>query len=56
LALLHPYSPFITEEIRQNMGIEIPLIITNWPEPTEDSIDIDAEKEMDFEQTKRDKY
>jgi len=48
ITILHPYAPFITEEIRENMGIETPLIITKWPEVRKEFIDLDAENDMDF--------
>ncbi len=31
LKLLHPFMPFVTEEIWQTLGFEKPLIISDWP-------------------------
>jgi valyl-tRNA synthetase len=31
LQLLHPFIPFVTEEIWKNLGFEKPLIISDWP-------------------------
>jgi valyl-tRNA synthetase len=32
ITLLHPFMPFITEEIRQAIGLEMLLITSKWPE------------------------
>ena len=32
LKLLHPFMPFITEEIWSHIGFEKPLIVSEWPE------------------------
>ncbi|MDD5089914.1 MAG: valine--tRNA ligase [Candidatus Wallbacteria bacterium] len=46
ITLLHPYTPFITEEIRQNMGIEHSLIIAEWPKAEEKLLNSAAEEQM----------
>lgn len=46
IKLLHPYTPFITEEIRENLGIDTPLVISEWPEPNTAFIDDSAEERM----------
>jgi len=33
LMLLHPFMPFVTEEIWKTFGEKTPLIVTRWPKP-----------------------
>ena len=48
LCLLHPFSPFITEELWHQIKIEDEddIIVTKWPECDENKIDVDAEDTM----------
>ncbi|MDD2714630.1 MAG: valine--tRNA ligase [Candidatus Wallbacteria bacterium] len=46
ITLLHPYTPFITEEIRENMGIAKPLIISEYPQVDQKYLDLEAEQRM----------
>jgi valyl-tRNA synthetase len=54
LRLLHPYMPFVTEEIWQHLKVAAPgshdwaesLMITPWPEPDEAQFDATAEADM----------
>ncbi len=49
LRLLHPYMPFITEEIWSYLpDTRTPLIIASWPEPAPDLVDEKAEEEMEL--------
>lgn len=56
LRLLHPFMPFITEEIWQALTPYLPqdrqrppsIMIAPYPSPTEGAIDIDAEREMEM--------
>lgn len=49
LKLLHPYMPFITEEIWQNIPtVEGSVIVAAWPVANEERVDIDAEDKMTF--------
>ncbi|OAA29763.1 valyl-tRNA synthetase [Kosmotoga arenicorallina S304] len=44
LRLLHPFMPFITEELWQKLPVDgDAIIISKWPEPNKDLIDIEAE-------------
>ncbi len=38
IALLHPFMPFITEEIRSHLGDKNPLITGSWPDPVRPGI------------------
>ena len=47
LRLIHPFMPFVTEEIfSQFEHREGPLAVQAWPEPRENWVDTDAEKDM----------
>jgi valyl-tRNA synthetase len=53
LIMLHPFMPFITEEIWTRMGEfgqrrEGMLIVDSWPELSDDLIDADAEAEIQW--------
>lgn len=49
LKLLHPFMPFITEEIWRHLPLrEEDLIISYWPVYNEENKDIEAEKRMAF--------
>ncbi len=51
LRLLHPFMPFITEEIWQSLprsGEDKALVVAPWPEPSPDLVDERARKEMDI--------
>ena len=49
LQVLHPFMPFVTEELWQHMGKrETMLIESAWPELPEDLIDPSTESEMDW--------
>lgn len=49
LKLLHPFMPFITEEIWQHLPErKKPLIVSDWPKFNEENEDQDAEKKMSF--------
>ncbi len=49
LALLHPFIPFITEEIYDYLpGKEQELILGPWPQPADDAVDDEAERQLLF--------
>ncbi len=50
LKMLHPFMPFVTEELWQNLSEsrESDLILATWPEYDNGNVDEDAAKEMDW--------
>jgi len=49
LVLLHPFMPFITEELWHAMGDrEYPIITAKWPITDAKSLDVAAQKEIDW--------
>jgi len=54
LRLLHPFMPFVTEEVWQRFGGERSaagvesIVVAAWPEPHPEHQDSDAEEEFDF--------
>lgn len=48
LRLLHPYMPFVTEEIWHRMGYQGRLIVAEWPEPPKGFFSDEAEKDMEL--------
>ena len=50
MGLLHPYIPFITEEVWQSFknGNEESIVISPWPQDRDTYIDESAEKDMQF--------
>lgn len=49
LVLLHPFMPFITEELWHAMGDrEYPIITAKWPMADARALDVDAQKEIDW--------
>ncbi len=48
LKLLHPFMPFITEEIWQHLPHEgESIMISPWPELDQDEVDLEAEEQME---------
>ena len=49
LKMLHPFMPFITEEIWQKLQTgEEPIMLSNFPKEEKEFINIDTEKEFDY--------
>ncbi len=49
LELLHPFMPFITEEIWQSLpGHGLTIMKARWPEAVQELVDEEAEKDMDL--------
>ena len=48
LRLLHPFMPFITEELYRALTGETTVMTARWPEPDPSLQDRDAETEMEF--------
>jgi valyl-tRNA synthetase len=50
MSLLHPYIPFITEEIWQTLKIEDDhsIVVSSWPQSGPDMLDEESEKKMIF--------
>ena len=48
MRLLHPFMPFITEEIWQNLAGGASVMISEWPVVSESLVDAAAETEMEF--------
>jgi valyl-tRNA synthetase len=46
LRLMHPFTPFFTEEIWQKLGRKQPLMSASWPEPDEKLRNADLENRM----------
>lgn len=56
LRLMHPLTPFITEEIWQNVTPRLGLqgdtiMLAQWPAPNSDAVNVDAEAEMEWLKT-----
>ena len=56
LRLMHPLTPFITEEIWQNVTPRLGLqgdtiMLAQWPAPDSDAVNVDAEAEMEWLKT-----
>ena len=51
LKLLHPFMPFLTEEIWQNLNEDKALIISDWPEENVEMIFEEDEKSIDYIKT-----
>lgn len=49
LRLLHPYMPFITEELWQHLpGVKESIVVSAWPMPEDSFIDEDSESKMRY--------
>ena len=48
LHLLHPYIPFVTEQIWSYLGKATPLIIDAWPEANKSFLDSEAEQHFTY--------
>jgi len=48
LRLLHPFMPFVTEEVWQRVGSGDSIMIAAWPEPRDDHRDPEAESQFSF--------
>ena len=48
LKLLHPYMPYITEEIYQHLNDETALIVSKWPEVKEEYTFEKEEREIEY--------
>jgi valyl-tRNA synthetase len=48
LRLLHPFMPFVTEEIWQRFGMDGSIVIAEWPEPHPEHRDQRAEERFAF--------
>ena len=50
MAILHPFIPFITEEVWQSFRLEgeESIVVKSWPEPKTSYVDTTAEEEMGF--------
>ena len=48
LRLLHPFMPFITEELHRALTGETTVMLARWPQPDPAQQDRDAETEMEF--------
>ncbi|MFH1868549.1 MAG: valine--tRNA ligase, partial [Candidatus Omnitrophota bacterium] len=46
LRLLHPFMPFVTEQIWQKLDTKKPIMVSSWPHVQEQIIDPDAEESM----------
>ena len=48
LVMLHPFMPFVTEELWHSMGArECELIVAKWPEPGA-AVDVEAKREVEW--------
>jgi valyl-tRNA synthetase len=49
LHLLHPFMPFVTEELWEHVGAGHPMLISaTWPDPRGIDVDEDASREMEW--------
>ena len=45
--MLHPFMPFITEELWSNLGAKEPIMVSPWPHIQQQMVDASAEEKME---------